>query len=1619
MKKLILLTTFCFFIISQINAQTIRWGTKSISPGTKTEEGFAIAADSLGNNYITGSYTDTIWFGPTMLKGKGLKDVFVVKLDSNGQYIWAKTFGSTGNDEGLGISVDNAGNIFVTGYFNNTIHFTPTDSLVSFGSSDIFVAKLNNNGTLLFKIQEGTVNADYGRSIWAHPTNGEFAVVGDKNGTTIYIANYYNTGTREWYKDYYATVSATATGVCMDNSGNVYASGYFKGNMNPPNLVSLNSIDAFAIIISNTGSLDDYYNFGGTTSNDYAYSIYCNGPGTRFYLCGSIGATTNFGDDAWGTNYTLTGSGAFITAFDKPGTWWWTAWAKKSAFSADAYLDINADKFGNVIVAGSYMATISYNSWGGTPNWSTTPSIGSTTSCANNSVATDKFGNIYTTGKFRQTFGFGDSTLVTDNYMTVFTQKISTPIIKAPAAGSDKCISQVQGDSLLIQLQPSMKYKPGNVFTLQVDTTGTSNFTNPISIGTLNSTGSGTIHSYLPTSLSDVSIAYLRVISSNPASTTGDQTYVYINPRPIPDLSVDSIFRCASGTSAQVTVYQDNPLGGGWGYSYQWSPTNGLSGPTSSTTDVYPSVSTNYTLTTTDIDNQCTGTAVLHAISWPTPTLFVGNDTIICKGTSLTLHATGTNIATYNWTPTSTLQFPATANPIVTPTAVTTNYICQVASSHGCTQNDNIYISTITVNVEAGANINTCLGGAVQLSGTSSGTVFSWNPVEGLSNPNIANPIATPLVTTKYYLTGTETNYGCHKKDSIMVNVGIIGVNVNDATITCGSSASLTAGPVGNYVTPLTYSWSPPAGLSATTGSTVTANPIDPSVYYVVMTTGNGCSGFDTSKVTVNSPNFNINFSSTQQLFTTPPFAVQFTNSTPSMANYTFTWLWGDGTSTQNNNATVFHVYSYNGNYDVALIAVSNSTGCRDTLVRGGYIFCMNGTSCLLTAAVSTPQGINACQGDTLLLNCNTGAGYSYQWNLNGNPISGAVSPAYNATVQGQYSVTIGDGSCNVVSQPVLLHFDAPPSTPTITKTGSLTLCGGGTVFLTASSGYSNYHWNTGQTTQNITISQSGTYTVTVSMSAGGCTASASYDLNASAMNPPEICIAGVDSASNHNIIVWEPPVSAAIDSFLVYREGTVANVFEKIGAVEYNGLSTFIDAASNPRQQAYRYNISILDTCGIETLQSEYHKTVHLTINSGIGGSWNLIWNHYEGFPFGSYNIYRGTDSSNMSLLTTIASTFNSYTDLTPPVGLLYYQLEVVKSTPCNTAKSINYTRSNIADNGEAPGAAPNQPGPISGNINACQGNTAIYSVSPVPGATSYTWTLPAGWAGNSTADSIIATAGTTGGTITVTANNINGSSPAQTVAVSVTTILSQPSEITGNAVICASGAQNYSVVNDPAATSYTWTLPSGWSGNSTTNSISTTAGTNGGTISVVANNICGASSQNTLNITVNPLPSVTLDLSPIDTLCDNGPNVTLTGGNPTGGIYSGIAVVGVLFSPSLAGAGSHTITYAYTDGNSCTNNASGSVFIDVCTDVEESGNGFTYMIYPNPLSGKVTVEISGEVKMITRILVMDITGKTLLQFNTCNSKMEMDLSTFSAGVYILKVEYQDGAKYTKLLKQ
>ena len=457
-----------------------------------------------------------------------------------------------------------------------------------------------------------------------------------------------------------------------------------------------------------------------------------------------------------------------------------------------------------------------------------------------------------------------------------------------------------------------------------------------------------------------------------------------------------------------------------------------------------------------------------------------------------------------------------------------------------------------------------------------------------------------------------------------------------------------------------------------------------PSGYYSYNVLYNGCV-VESNQVFVPWTNtINLSFTSNQQLFTSPPFAVQFTNTSNNSNNVSYTWDFGDGEVLTSNNSNIFHEYLYNGLYSVSLVGYNNLTGCSDTTTFLDYIYCTGGSSCTHTAIINQSGTIQACQGTPIWLTCNSDPSYSYQWRRNGVSISGNNNDSIQVTQSGSYSVIISVNNCPVISNSVVVTISASPSTPLITTSGLIQPCLGGSLTLSTGN-YPIYNWSTGATTQSIVVSNSGSYTVTVTNANGCSTSSLPYNVNASTVAEPQVCLVGIDSLTNKNRVVWEKPMTQGIDSFYVYKESNVSNIYTKIGATDYNDLAVFIDINSNPAVQAYRYKISALDTCGTETNLGDFHKTIHLTINQGIGGAWNLIWSHYEGINFGSYNIYRGSDPTNISLLTTIQSNLNSYTDLTPPSGPLFYQIELVNPVNCDPTKILNYdvSRSNIVNNG------------------------------------------------------------------------------------------------------------------------------------------------------------------------------------------------------------------------------------------------------------------------------------------------------------------------------------------------
>ena len=184
----------------------------------------------------------------------------------------------------------------------------------------------------------------------------------------------------------------------------------------------------------------------------------------------------------------------------------------------------------------------------------------------------------------------------------------------------------------------------------------------------------------------------------------------------------------------------------------------------------------------------------------------------------------------------------------------------------------------------------------------------------------------------------------------------------------------------------------------------------------------------------------------------------------------------------------------------------------------------------------------------------------------------------------------------------------------------------------------------------------------------------------------PAICMVGVEN--NHNIVVWEELSDPDVVSYQIYRENDQANVFDLLTVIPAGSPNAYEDVTADPSVRAWRYKITAADSCGGETPMSAYHKTVHLTINQGIGNSWNLIWTPYEGFEFASYKLYRGTASNNLQLIQTMPATLTSFTDNNPAGDALFYQIEVVMTESCvQHTRDMTYTgtRSNIVWNGVA----------------------------------------------------------------------------------------------------------------------------------------------------------------------------------------------------------------------------------------------------------------------------------------------------------------------------------------------
>lgn len=532
-------------------------------------------------------------------------------------------------------------------------------------------------------------------------------------------------------------------------------------------------------------------------------------------------------------------------------------------------------------------------------------------------------------------------------------------------------------------------------------------------------------------------------------------------------------------SSPSICINSSTSLTANGASTYSWSPSSDLSSSTGATVTANPSVTTTYTITGTSSAG-CAGTGTVTVTVDPLPvvTVSAGNSSI-CMNSSTNLSASGAT--TYSWSPSGSLSAPTGASVTANPTATTT-YTVTGTSSQGCVSTTTITISVNpapVVSVSPSA-ANICINGSANLTASGADT-YSWSPSNDLSSSTGASVTATPTSTTTYIVTGTDLN-GCVSTASVTVTVDplpTITITPGSPTICMNSSTGLTAGGAN------TYSWTPSTDLSSSTGSSVTASPTVTTTYTVTGTTTAGCVGTATVTVTVDPlPTILVSPSAT---------TICENTSAPLLASGAFSYAWSPANSlSSSTGASVFATPNISTTYTVI---GTSANGCTSS----GTVTVTVDPAPLANAG----QDVAICAGDSTGLNATGGTAYSWSPST-GLSATNIPNPNASPAVTTTYTVTVTDNGCSATAV-VTVTVNPIPAAPVISQNGNI---------LTSTSGVT-YQWYDnsvilpGETNQNYTVTQSGTYSVCIT-DVNGCS---------SCSSPFTVILSGVNEEMNGSIM--------------------------------------------------------------------------------------------------------------------------------------------------------------------------------------------------------------------------------------------------------------------------------------------------------------------------------------------------------------------------------------------------------------------------------------------------------------------------------------------------------------------
>lgn len=580
--------------------------------------------------------------------------------------------------------------------------------------------------------------------------------------------------------------------------------------------------------------------------------------------------------------------------------------------------------------------------------------------------------------------------------------------------------------------------------------------------------------------------------------------------------------------------------------------------------------------------------------------------------------------------------------------------------------------------------------------------------------------------------------------------------------------------------------------------------------------------------------------------------------------------------------------------------ACNDNNACTINDVYNASCQCV-GTSITPAATISAAGSTTFCSGGSVVLNANTGSGYTYVWRRDGTTISGATSSSYTATIAGSYMVTVTYNGCSSSSATATVSTTAAPNA-SITAGGSTSFCAGGSVTLNANTGSGlSYTWRlngtaiSGATSSSYTATQAGSYTVMVSI--GSCSTTS--------------------SATTVSVTGGAAPTATAQGSTSFCTGGSVVLTTATASGNSYqwrlNG-STIAGATSNTYTATQSGSFSVTVSNGSCTATSNA-----VSVNATGGAAPIVTAQGATAFCSGG-NV----------ILTTAQATGNSYqwklngTAISGATSYAYtaYQNGAMTVTVVNGACTTTSAPMSITVS-----TAPTATITAGGSTTFCNGGSVVLSGNTGTGYT-YAWYRNGAAISGATASTYTATlAGS------YTRRVINGGCAATSSALNVTVSggIAPTATAQGATSFCSGGSV---VISTATATgnSYQWRLNGTPIAGATSSSYTATQA--GGFSVTVTNGSCVATS-NAITVTVGSGSTPTITASGSTSFCSGG-SVLLSTATATGNSYqwrlNGTAISGATgssYSATQTGSFSVTVANGGCTGTSAatTVNASGGI--------------------------------------------------------------------------------------------